>query len=298
MLVKPNQKPDNIIYNYKNNILITQYENSYLTAFNTKDLKSYGKIYIPNEDISQFCFIFDNNNILLITFQINIYIISIKNYKPLSMLYCLIDIPKKSKYFPYEQNCISITSSNIGTEQSYSAFTFSDGTICIYYMERNKGKIIYNLADTFNLILLHSQAYNDENSQELYYNLINFRSENKSESIFSKQYKDVILCYHELLKAILVRNFIKKENIKIINLNYFPYCMSINDNGTFIAIGTKEGYIAFIDIEEKQYFNKDNYKPILFCPHYDKVLCLRFSHDSTKLISSSKNEIIISNINI
>ena len=298
MLVKPNQKPDNIIYNYKNNILITQYENSYLTAFNTKNLKSYGKIYIPNEDISQFCFIFDNNNILLITFQINIYIISIKNYKPLSMLYCLIDIPKKSKYFPYEQNCISITSSNIGTEQSYSAFTFSDGTICIYYMERNKGKIIYNLADTFNLILLHSQAYNDENSQELYYNLINFRSENKSESIFSKQYKDVILCYHELLKAILVRNFIKKENIKIINLNYFPYCMSINDNGTFIAIGTKEGYIAFIDIEEKQYFNKDNYKPILFSLHYDKVLCLRFSHDSTKLISSSKNEIIISNINI
>ena len=74
--------------------------------------------------------------------------------------------------------------------------------------------------------------------------------------------------------------------------------MSINDNGTFIAIGTKEGYIAFIDIEEKQYFNKDNYKPILFCPHYDKVPCLRFSHDSTKLISSSKNEIIISNINI
>ena len=72
------------------------------------------------------------------------------------MLYCLIDIPKKSKYFSCEQNCISITNSNIGTEQLYSSFTFSDRTICIYYMERNKGKIIYSLADTFNLILLHS----------------------------------------------------------------------------------------------------------------------------------------------
>ena len=101
---------------------------------NTKNLKSYGKIYIPDEDIKQFCFIFDNNNILLITFRINIYIISIKNYKPLSMLYCLIDIPKKSKYFSCEQNCISITNSNIGTEQLYSSFTFSDRTICIYYM--------------------------------------------------------------------------------------------------------------------------------------------------------------------
>ena len=297
MLIKENQKPDNIIYNYKNDILITQYENSYLTAFNTKDLKYLGKIYIPNEDISEFNFIFDNNNLILITFQINIYIISIKNYNPLSMLYCLVDIPKKSKYFPYEQKCVSITCSNISTEKSYSAFTFSDGTICLYHMERTQGKIIYNLIDNFNIILLHSKEYNDDNSLELYYNLNNFRSEYKSESIFSKQYNDVILCYHELLQAIIIRNYVKKTNIKIINLKYFPYCMSINDNGKFIAIGTKEGIIAFIDIGEHNYYNNENYEPSLSLIHYDKVLCLRFTHDSKKLISSSQNEIIISNIN-
>ena len=298
MIMKKDQKPNNIIYNCKNNILITQYENSYLTAFNTKELKSLGKIYIPNEDISQFSYIFDNNNIILITFQINIYIIAIKNYKPLSMIYCLVDIPKKSKYFPYEQKCISITCSNIGTEKTYAAFTFSDGTICIYFMERAKGKIFYNLVDNFNLILLHSKEYNDENSQELYYNLTNFRSEYKTESIFSKQYNDVIICYHELLKAIVVRNFIKKINIKIINFNYFPYCVSINDDGKFMAIGTKEGIIIFIDTEEKNYYNNDKYEPILYSIHYDKVQCLKFSHDSKKLISSSKNEIIITNIDL
>ena len=46
MILKEGQKPNNILFNSKNNILITQYENSYLTVFNTKDLKLYGKKYI------------------------------------------------------------------------------------------------------------------------------------------------------------------------------------------------------------------------------------------------------------
>ena len=298
MILKQDQRPNNILFNDKNDILLTQYENSYLTAFNTKDLKSFGKIYIPNEDISQFNFIFDNNNLLLITYQINLYIISIRNYNPLSMIYCLIDIPKKSKYFPYEQNCSSIENFNLDSNKSYSAFSFSDGTICIYYMERNKGKIIYNLVDNFNLILSHSETYNDEYSLELYYNLTNFRSEYKCESLFAKKYNDVIICYHESLKAILIRNFINKTNMKIINLNYFPYCMDLYDNGKFIAIGTKEGMIAFIDNEEKNYLNNEEYKPIFYLTHYNKVNCVKFSHDSRKLFSSSRSEIIISNINI
>ena len=293
LITKRNQKPDNMIYNYKNNILITQYENSYLTAFNTKELKSLGKIYIPNEDISQFCYIFDNNNILLITFQIKIYIISIKNYKPLSMLYYLINIPKTCKSFPYEQKCTFIACSNITTEISYSSFSFSDGTTCIYKIQRINGKIVYDLLDNFNLILLHSREYNDENSQELYYNLINFRSDYRAESLFSKKNNDIIICYHESLKAILVRNFIKKMNLKIINLSYFPYCINISNNGKYMAIGTKDGYIAIID-ENK--FYKSDYCPIFNNLHFDKVLCIRFSHDSKRIFSSSKNEIIISNI--
>ena len=72
--------------------------------------------------------------------------------------------------------------------------------------------------------------------------------------------------------------------------------MSINDNGKFMAIGTKAGFISFIDIEEKDFYNNDNYEPISYFTHYDKVQYLSFSNDSKKLISSSKNEILVSNI--
>ena len=298
MIIKKNQKPDKFIYNQKNNILITLYENSYLTAFNLNELKSLGKIYIPDEDILEFNFIFDNNNILLITFQSNIYIISIKSYKPLSMIYCLLDIPNNTKTFPSKQKCSNISCLNIDADETYSAFTFSDGTVCVYHIEKYKGRIFYKLVDNFNTILLHSEKYNDEMSQELYYNLTSFRSEYKSESIFYEKFDNVIICYHESLKAVIIRNFISKSNINIINLNYFPYCMSINDNGQFMAVGTKEGIVLLLDMEEKQYFNNDKYKFEEYYMHYDKVLCLRFSRDSKKLISSSKNEILILNIEI
>ena len=298
MIIKKNQKPDKFIYNQKNNILITQYENSYLTAFNLNELKSLGKIYIPDEDILEFNFIFDNNNILLITFQSNIYIISIKSYKPLSMIYCLLDIPNNTKTFPSKQKCSNISCLNIDADETYSAFTFSDGTVCVYHIEKYKGRIFYKLVDNFNTILLHSEKYNDEMSQELYYNLTSFRSEYKSESIFYEKFDNVIICYHESLKAVIIRNFISKSNINIINLNYFPYCMSINDNGQFMAVGTKEGIVLLLEMEEKQYFNNDKYKFEEYYMHYDKVLCLRFSRDSKKLISSSKNEILILNIEI
>ena len=85
------------------------------------------------------------------------------------MLYYLINIPKTCKSFPYEQKCTFIACSNITTEISYSSFSFSDGTTCIYKIQRINGKIVYDLLDNFNLILLHSREYNDENSQELYY---------------------------------------------------------------------------------------------------------------------------------
>ena len=297
MIIKKNQKPDNFIYNNKDNILLTQYENSYLTAFNINELKSLGKIYIPDEDISKFNFIFDNNSILLITFQRNIYIISIRSYKPLSMVYCPLDIPTNNKTFPLKPKCSHISCLNIEADKAYSAFTFSDGSVGVYLIEKYKGRIFYNLIDNFNLILLHSGKYNDENSQELYENLTSFRSEYESKSIFYEKNSDIILCFHESLKAIIIRNFMNKTNINIINLNYFPYSMSINDNGQFMAIGTKEGKILFIEFEKNELFN-DNYELVTYNAHYDKVQCLKFSHDSKELISSSKNEILISNIKI
>ena len=74
--------------------------------------------------------------------------------------------------------------------------------------------------------------------------------------------------------------------------------MDISDNGKCMAIGTKEGIIMFIDIEENNYYNNENYIPNFYAAHYDKVNYVQFSHDSKKLFSSSKGEIIVSNINI
>ena len=300
LLKKKNQKPNNFIYNYQDNIIIIQYENSYLSPFNIKTLKSLGKIYIPNEDISQFSFIFDNNHILLITFQINIYIIAIKNYEPLSMLYSLINIPRKKEFYPYEQKCTSLLCSNINNinmNKAYSSFSFSDGTTSIFIMEKYNGKIIYNLIDNFNIILIHSKENRDENSDELYKNLINYRSDYRSAGIFSKHYNEVIICYHELLQFIIVRDFLRKININIIELGYFPYSINLNDNGRLIAIGTKEGIIIFFYEDEETYFSNNN-KPLLYRGHYDLVSSVKFSHDSTKLFTSSKNEILIWNIKI
>ena len=73
--------------------------------------------------------------------------------------------------------------------------------------------------------------------------------------------------------------------------------LKVNDNGQFMAIGTKEGKILFIEFEKNELFN-DNYELVTYNSHYDKVQCLIFSHDSKELISSSKNEILISNIKI
>ena len=300
LIKKKKHKPNNFIYNYQDNILLTQYENSYLSAFDIKNFKSLGKIYIPNEDISEFCYIFDYQYILLITFQINIYIISIKNYDPLSMLYSLIDIPKNNVYYPYEQKCTSIICSNLdndNTNKASSAFNFSNGDTSIFIMEKSNSKIIYDLIDNFNIILIHSKENNDENSNELYKNLINFRSEYKSAGIFSKQYDGVIICYHEALQFILIRDFIKKINKKIIAINYFPYCIDINDNGNFIALGTKEGIIIFISDGELKYYN--NYcEPVLYRGHYDSIYSIKFSQDSSILFTSSKNEILSWSINL
>ena len=300
IIKKKNQKPNKFIYNYQDNILITQYENSYLSAFNTKNLKPLGKIYIPNEDIYDFTFIFDNTYILILTFQINIYVISIKNYDPLSMLYTLVDIPKNNKFYPYQQKCTSLITKNIDittTDKAYSAMSFSHGETSIFILEKANGKIVYNLIDNFNIIYIHSTENKDENSNELYNNLINFRSDYKCGGVFSQQYDEVIICYHELLPFILVRNFVKKINMKIIGINYLPYCININENGKFIAIGTKEGIIIFLSGGEEQMYNI-YCEPILYKGHYDLIHSVKFSNDSTKLYTSCKNEIIVWDISL
>ena len=79
--------------------------------------------------------------------------------------------------------------------------------------------------------------------------------------------------------------------IKLIPLNYFPYSMALSDHEKYIAVGTKEGLLLFITRGEENYnscFNLD-----LFKGHYDSIDCVTFSHDTKKVFSTSKNEILV-----
>lgn len=76
-----------------------------------------------------------------------------------------------------------------------------------------------------------------------------------------------------------------------IPLNYFPTCISINEDERYIAIGTREGLILFVTKIENTLnsgFNLD-----IFQGHFDFVTSLRFNKASNMLFSSSYSEILV-----
>ena len=58
LLQKIGKTPKNILLNPKENILIIQYENEYLSLYNMSSLKSIGKIMIPEEQILYYDLVF------------------------------------------------------------------------------------------------------------------------------------------------------------------------------------------------------------------------------------------------
>ena len=145
------------------------------------------------------------------------------------------------------------------------------------------------------MIEKYMQNNEDANVKEIYNNLTNFKNDYRTDSIFSNHFEGVILGYHECLQFLFVRNFSKKEIIKMIPLNYFPYSLGISDQERYICVGTKEGLILFITRGEENYnscFNLD-----IFKGHYDGVDAIKFSHDTKMVFSTSKNEIFVWEIN-
>ena len=285
-LNKKNESADFCLLSQKDNILLTLYESSYISIFNIKTLKSLGSIEIPNEDIFRYNFIFNNSSIILITHQKNIYLIQIQSWDPLSMLFTLIDIPRN------DQKCQGIICKNEDVKKSYACFYFSDGGVFIYFMEEINGKININLSDKFNMIELHASKYNDDNSKELYDNLINYKSDYNSFVCFSNEFDDLVICFHDRLQFLFIRNFMEKQTIQIISLNYSPVSLNISENGNLIAIGTKEGVIIFINVGEKKYYNNYNLNEI-YEGHCESVKDVYFSHNSKHLFTSSKNELFV-----
>ena len=295
LLQKIGKIPQKLLLNSKENVLIIQYGNEYLSLYNMTSLKSIGKIIIPDEEILYYDLIFNNDAILIITIKQNIYLVNINNWNPLSILFTELTL-KNNSILPKNQLCKSLNCKSISYEKGYATFSFADGTIVSFYLEKNKNQVNFILLDKFNMIETYMQNSEDLNIKEIYKNVINFRNDYKTISLFSTHFDGVVLGFHECLQFLFVRNIVKKDIIKLIPLNYFPYSLALSDEEKYICVGTKEGLILFLTRGEENYnscFNLD-----IFKGHFDTVDSIKFSHDRTKVFSTSKNELFIWEIHV
>ena len=196
---------------------------------------------------------------------------------------------------PKNQLCKSLNCKSVSNEKGYATFSFADGTIVTFYLEKIKNQVNFILLDKFNMLEIYMRNNEDINIQEMYQNIGNFQNDYKTISLFSNHFDGVLLGFHECLQFLFVRNYAKNNLIKLIPLNYFPSTLSLSDQERFIAVGTKEGLLLFIRRGEENYnscFNLDIYKG-----HYDSIDSIKFSHDTKKLFSTSKNELFVWEIN-
>ena len=295
LLQKLGKIPKKILLNHKDNILIIQYDNEYLSLYNMSSLKSLGKIIIPEEQILYYDLVFNDNAILIITVERNIYLINVKTWEPLSILFTEITL-KNNNILPKNQMCKSLKCKSISDEKGYATLSFADGTITTFFIEKVKdSQINFILLDKFNMIEIYLQNNEDSSIKDMYNNLTNFRNDYRTDSVFSTHFDGVVIGFHECLQFLFIRNFVKKDIIKMIPLNYFPYALALSDQEKYIAVGTKEGLILFITRGEENYnscFNLD-----IFKGHYDHVDAIKFSHDTKKVFSTSQSELFVWEIN-
>ena len=294
LLQKIGKIPRKILLNPKENILIIQFENDYLSLYNMTSLKSLGKINIPDEEILYYDLIFNNDAILIITVEKNIYLININNWEPLSVLFTELAL-RNNTILPKNQLCKSLNCKSISNEKGYATLSFADGTIVTFYLEKMNNQVNFILLDKFNMIETYMQNNDDNNIKEMYQNLTNYRNDYKTNSLFSTHFDGVVLGFHESLQFLFIRNFVKRDIIKLIPLNYFPSALALSDQEKYISVGTKEGLLLFITRGEENYnscFNLD-----IFKGHYDCIDSIKFSHDTKKVFSTSKNELFVWDIN-
>jgi hypothetical protein len=93
-----------------------------------------------------------------------------------------------------------------------------------------------------------------------------------------------------------MRNYLKKEMIKIIPLNYFPLTFDISKDETRIAIGTRESVVLVINKKGESFVNAYTVDNVYGC--YDVVNAVTFNGGSNNntLYVSSFNEVIVFNL--
>ncbi len=154
---------------------------------------------------------------------------------------------------PKNQLCKSLNCKSISNEKGYATFSFIDGTIVTFYLEKIKNQFNFILLDKFNMIEIYMKNNEDNGIKEMYQNLSNYQNDYRTISLFSTHFDGVVLGFHEYLQFLFIRNFVKRNIIKMIPLNYFPSSLSLSNEERFIAVGTKEGLFLFFTRGEENY---------------------------------------------
>jgi hypothetical protein len=145
---------------------------------------------------------------------------------------------------------------NIVSFQKYNdlfSLCLNDTAVYLYKIDLNnkKAKIEEEKKfDDFNIIESLIQEYINDSESVSFINDLKLRQQTvqtyemplTTQIKFSKQFKDIYYCFSEMLSILYIRNYVKHENIRTLNLNTFhPTTFSINLNEDNIYIGSKEG---------------------------------------------------------
>ena len=142
-------------------------------SMNDNKFKNLGKVNIPENEISCFGMIFNNQGIILSTLQDRIYILDIQNWEVLNILFTEIDTTQFN--LPKNQFYKSIDTKSINPNKSLALFSFSDGTIVLLNVEKDNARITSSVIDKFNMFEYHIKKSDDVHIAELYKNLTKIR---------------------------------------------------------------------------------------------------------------------------
>lgn len=165
---------ESALINPADNMCSAIYDSSYLRIYNMSNLKSVGKLKIPDNDICLYNFIFNYQGLIVTTLQDKIFLFDVQNWDPLNVLYTEINnnfIPK-NQFFKY------MDSKNITSSKALTTISFADGTVLVLSISKSQGKIETNLVDKFNMFEYHILKSDDGNIKDMYQNLTKFKVRN------------------------------------------------------------------------------------------------------------------------
>lgn len=266
---------------------------TFIRVYDILNLKPLGKITIPeyNVNISSFKVIFNGKGIVASTYQNKIYVLTIENWNPLSLLYTELD----NENIPEKQILKHVHGKDKSNYSTIVSFSFSNGQVNIFKIDKNneKSNVDSILYDSFNIFDYHIQRSDDIKTHEIYKNLTKFQSDYLIETRFSECWDEVVFCYHEMLQFLFIRNIESKELFRRIPLNYFPLCLSISNDEKCFVFGTREGQVLFITRNEDHV--NTGFTLDIYSGQYSSITSIEYcsNRNENMIISGSHSEMIV-----